>query len=167
MTIIIQNEYDPIKYYKHTFGNAKRYVHSTDNFDKIPYSNSYNVIINDNDPNKLYKLLKIILKYCPEIIEIYADSYNKRHVLQDYHVALLSKTPIVGIPGHTCVTDTSLDYLKNAKCIEISGCPNITGINLPELKKKDNLLRIKTWGWGTGGGITKEILEWINNNCKY
>jgi hypothetical protein len=124
----------------------------------------FEIIIDSNEDEKLYLLIKAIVIQRPISIEIIplGDLFNG--ILTDIHMKLLEGIPIVGIPKNFNVTIEGFRSLLQSNQICISGCVGITGDELPLVSY--SLTEIKCWGWGLNLKCTPEVRLFIDQiNC--
>ncbi len=108
------------------------------------------IIIDENDPDKLYQLLLSMVKCSPNDVEIYADSEAFQTVLKDRHVALLKDVEYIAVPKSCGITDSCLPALRRCNAICLAACENMTLDTIAHLALQSELFcQVKLWGWGS------------------
>ena len=159
----IKCEFDQDLVDSYTFGNADYNVSLQGwNESDLSFSKykSFEIIIDSNDHDKLFSLIKAIVIRKPISIEIIPDRDSFNAILGDVHMTLLKGIHTVGIPKNCNVTVDGLRSLLQSTKICISGCSGIIGDGLPLVSH--SLRYIKVWGWGQNLRCSKEIMLFID-----
>ena len=108
------------------------------------------IIIDENDPNKLYQLLLAIVRHSPNVVEVNANGEAFQTVLKDHHVALLKDVEYIALPKSYGITDSCLPALRRCKAISLAACENMTLDTIARLALQSELFcQVKLWGWGS------------------
>lgn len=135
------------------FGNASPSI-SLSEWPDLPLprlSGQCEVIIDENDPDKLHQLLSAIVSQSPNFVEIYTDNEACQATLKDPHVALLKDVEYVAMPKSCGITDSCLPVLRRCKAICLAACENMTLDTIAHIAMQNDLFyQVKLWGWGRG-----------------